>query len=404
MDEPDTALPLHPVAGVRLGVASAQALRQDRTDLTVIAIEDGALLQAIFTRNAFAAAPVTIARRHLALASPRYCVINAGNANAGTGEAGLENCRKVCATLAHARRCPVEAVLPFSTGVIGEPLPVSQICKTLPACLQSLEEAGWKKAARSIMTTDRAPKGYSEKLTLGGTEITVTGIAKGAGMICPDMATMLAFIATDAHIEKKLLGHMLQRAAGKTFNRITVDGDTSTNDAAVLIATARGGGPEIRRWDRNSERIAAAITRTCEHLALAIVEDGEGATRIIDIRIEGGRDEQECLRVAYLIAHSPLFKTACHGGSPNWGRILAAVGRSGLNALDIGQVNLFLGDLPVVEQGSLSPRYNEAKAKQFMAQKHLRFVIHLGRGRTAAKISTCDLSRDYIRINEEYLA
>jgi len=404
MDEPDTTLPLHPVAGVRLGVACAQAFRQDRTDLTVIAIEDGASLQAIFTRNAFAAAPVTIARRHLALAAPRYCVINAGNANAGTGEAGLENCRQVCATLAHACRCPIEAVLPFSTGVIGEHLPVSRIRKALPACLQSLEEAGWKKAARSIMTTDRAPKGYSEKLTLDGTDITVTGIAKGAGMICPDMATMLAFVATDARIEKELLGHMLQRAAGKTFNRITVDGDTSTNDAAVLIATARGNGPEIRGWDRNGEKIADAITRTCEHLALAIVEDGEGATRIIAIRIEGGRDEQECLRVAYLIAHSPLFKTACHGGSPNWGRILAAVGRSGLDALDIGQVNLFLGDLPVVERGNLSPRYDEAKAKRLMARKRLRFVIHLGRGPAAAKISTCDLSREYVRINAEYLS
>ena len=389
------------VAGIRLGVACAGIKYPDRRDLVVVELAAGTHAAAVFTRNAFCAAPVTVARAHLAAASPRYLVINTGNANAGTGRQGLADADASCRNLAERTRCQPEEVLPFSTGVIGESLPLFRLITGLPAALAALRPDGWADAALGIMTTDTRPKWASRRLTLAGREVTVTGIAKGAGMIRPDMATMLAFVGTDAAVEPVLLREILHEAVADSFNTITVDGDTSTNDACLLLATGRSGANVPAAGDDRA-RFAAAVGEVCVELAQAIVRDGEGATKFITVQVEGGRDAAECRQVAYTIAHSPLVKTAFFASDPNWGRILAAVGRSGLDAFELEQVSIHLDEVCIVRDGGRAPDYTEEQGQRVMARSEIAIRVGLGRGEAAAQIWTTDLSFDYVRINAEY--
>ncbi len=389
------------VAGIRLGTARAGIKYPDRRDLVVVELAAGTQAAAVFTRNAFCAAPVTVARVHLSAASPRYLVINTGNANAGTGQQGLADAEASCRALAERTGCQPEDVLPFSTGVIGEPLPLFRLITGLPAALAGLRPDGWADAAAGIMTTDTRPKWASRRLTLAGREVTVTGIAKGAGMIRPDMATLLAFIATDAAVDPALLRPILREAVAGSFNAITVDGDTSTNDACLLLATGQSGASVPATGDDRA-RFAAAVDEVCVELAQAIVRDGEGATKFITVRVEGGRDAAECRQVAYTIAHSPLVKTAFFASDPNWGRILAAVGRSGLDALDLERVTIYLDEICIVRDGGRAPDYTEEQGQRVMARPEIAIRVGLGRGEAAARIWTTDLSFDYVRINAEY--
>ncbi len=394
---------LLPVAGVRLAATAAGIKKGGEADLALLEIAPGSAVTAVFTRNAFCAAPVILARRHLARCAPRYFLVNAGNANAGTGEAGLADARACCEAVAAAADCAVEAVLPFSTGVIGERLPLDVMRAAIPGLVTGLAPDGWAQAARAIMTTDTVPKGCSRRIVVDGREVTLTGIAKGSGMICPDMATMLAFIATDAAVAPDFLQQCLRRAVARSFNCITVDGDTSTNDACVLAATGAGGAPPIEQASSSgAAAFEAALTDLCVTLAQAIVRDGEGATRFITVEVGGGRDEAECRQVAYTVAHSPLVKTACFAGDPNWGRILAAVGRAGIEGLDVGGIDIFLGDVCIVRGGARAPEYTEAQGVAAMAGEEIRIRIALGRGQARGQVWTCDLSCDYVRINAEY--
>ena len=389
------------VAGVRLGTARAGIKYPDRRDLVVVELAAGTQAAAVFTRNAFCAAPVTVARTHLAAASPRYLVINTGNANAGTGRQGLADAEASCRSLAERTGCRSEEVLPFSTGVIGEPLPLFRLVTGLPEALATLRPDGWAEAAAGIMTTDTRPKWASRRLTLAGREVTITGIAKGAGMIRPDMATMLAFVATDAAVDPAPLREILHEAVADSFNAITVDGDTSTNDACLLLATGRSGANVPATGDDRA-RFATAVSELCVELAQAIVRDGEGATKFITVRVEGGRDVAECRQVAYTIAHSPLVKTAFFASDPNWGRILAAVGRSGLDALDLERVTIHLDEVCIIRDGGRAPDYTEEQGQRVMARPEIAIRVELGRGGAAARIWTTDLSFDYVRINAEY--
>ncbi|QQS53247.1 MAG: bifunctional glutamate N-acetyltransferase/amino-acid acetyltransferase ArgJ [Candidatus Competibacteraceae bacterium] len=389
------------VTGIRLGTARAGIKYPDRRDLVVVELAAETQAAAVFTRNAFCAAPVTVARTHLAAASPRYLVINTGNANAGTGRQGLADAEASCRNLAERTGCRSEEVLPFSTGVIGEPLPLFRLVTGLSGALATLRPDGWTEAAAGIMTTDTRPKWASRRLTLAGREVTITGIAKGAGMIRPDMATMLAFVATDAAVDPALLREILHEAVADSFNAITVDGDTSTNDACLLLATGRSGA-SIPATGDNRARFATAVGEVCAELAQAIVRDGEGATKFITVRVEGGRDAAECRQVAYTIAHSPLVKTAFFASDPNWGRILAAVGRSGLDALDLERVTIHLDEVCIVRDGGRTPDYTEAQGQCVMARPEITIRVELGRGEAAARIWTTDLSFDYVRINAEY--
>jgi glutamate N-acetyltransferase/amino-acid N-acetyltransferase len=357
---------------------------------------------AVFTRNAFCAAPVMLARQHLADSQPRYLLVNSGNANAGTGGRGLQDARQCCAHLGELAGVVPESVLPFSTGVIGEPLPVKKLHAAMPAALAALSEAGWEAAARGIMTTDTVPKLASRQVRLDGHTVTVTGMAKGAGMIRPDMATMLAFIATDATVDAALLQECLSAAVAGSFNRITVDGDTSTNDACVLMATAGSGLPAIRDRDERYERFSGLVAEVCGELARAIVRDGEGATKFVTVEVEQGATAEECLQVAYTIAHSPLVKTALFAGDPNWGRILAAVGRSGLDALDLAGVDIHLGEVCIIRGGEPAADYTESAGQGAMSGPEITIRILLGRGEARDRVWTCDLSCDYVRINAEY--
>lgn len=389
------------VAGVRLGTARAGIKYPDRRDLVVVELAAETQAAAVFTRNAFCAAPVTVARTHLAAASPRYLVINTGNANAGTGRQGLADAEASCRSLAERTGCRSEEVLPFSTGVIGEPLPLFRLVTGLPEALATLRPDGWAEAAAGIMTTDTRPKWASRRLTLAGREVTITGIAKGAGMIRPDMATMLAFVATDAAVDPALLREILHEAVADSFNAITVDGDTSTNDACLLLATGRSGA-NVPATGGDRARFATAVSEVCVDLAQAIVRDGEGATKFITVRVEGGRDVAECRQVAYTIAHSPLVKTAFFASDPNWGRILAAVGRSGLDALGLERVTIHLDEVCIVRDGGRAPDYTEEQGQRVMARPEIAIRVELGRGGAAARIWTTDLSFDYVRINAEY--
>jgi len=389
------------VAGIRLGVTCAGIKYPNRRDLVVIEAAAGTRAAAVFTRNAFRAAPVTVAHAHLAIASPRYLVINTGNANAGTGRQGLVDAEAICRALAERTGCRPEEVLPFSTGVIGEPLPLFRVLVGLPAVLAALRPDGWAEAAHGIMTTDTRPKWASRRLILGGQEVAVTGIAKGAGMIRPDMATLLAFIATDAAAGETLLRQILSDAVADSFNAITVDGDTSTNDACVLLATGQSGAI-VPEEGEDYTCFAAAVREVCLDLAQAIVRDGEGATKFITIQVEGGRDGAECRQVAYTIAHSPLVKTAFFASDPNWGRILAAVGRAGLADLELERVAIHLDGVCIVRDGGRAPDYTEERGQEVMRRSDIAIRVELGRGQAAARIWTTDLSFDYVRINAEY--
>jgi glutamate N-acetyltransferase/amino-acid N-acetyltransferase len=397
-----TQLPaLLPVDGIRLAAVPAGIRYRGRNDLVLIELAADSRCAAVFTRNAFCAAPVQVARDHLAGRSPRYLLINSGNANAGTGEAGVRAARACCEALADRAGCRPEAVLPFSTGVIGEHLPVGRIEAALDAALDGLSAQHWPDAARAIMTTDTVAKGVSRTLDVDSERITVTGIAKGAGMIRPDMATMLAYIACDAAIEQQALLACLQQAVSASFNRITVDGDTSTNDACVLMATGRRRVP----LDSGHPCFAAlcrTVTEVATELAQLIVRDAEGATRFVTVSVEQGRDSEECLQVAYTVAHSPLVKTALFAGDPNWGRILAAVGRAGVHGLAIQPVRIYLGDVCIVRDGGVAPDYRERDGQRVMAGEEIVVRIVLGRGSASELVWTSDLSEEYVRINAEY--
>ncbi|WP_119355344.1 bifunctional glutamate N-acetyltransferase/amino-acid acetyltransferase ArgJ [Azohydromonas sediminis] len=401
---PDPAS-LHPVAGVRLGIAMAGVRKADRRDLTVIALDEGAVVAGVFTTNRFCAAPVQVCREHLAAGGSgiRALVINTGNANAGTGDDGLARARSVCAALARRMGIAAQQVLPFSTGVIMETLPNDRIEAALPAALADLKPANWATAAEAIMTTDTLPKAASRQVTIGGRTVTVTGISKGAGMIRPNMATMLGFVATDAVIAPPLVQALVREAADASFNRITIDGDTSTNDAFVLIATRQAGHAEITSLDSADGRaLRDAVVAVSQQLAQAIVRDGEGATKFITVQVDGGRSADECRRVAYAIAHSPLVKTAFFASDPNLGRILAAVGYAGIDDLDQALIDLYLDDVHVATRGGRHPAYREEDGQRVMKQSEITVRVDLHRGSASAAVWTCDLSYDYVRINADY--
>ncbi len=394
---------LHPIAGIRLGTAAASIRKKDRRDLVVIECAPGTQVSATFTQNRFCAAPITVAREHLATGAPRALLINTGFANAGTGEPGIEDARACCETLASGMNCRAEEILPFSTGVIGERLPRERLLAGLPSCLANLDANGWAGAAHSIMTTDTLPKGSSRQIKIGSRTITVTGIAKGAGMIRPDMATMLAFVATDAAVAPAVLQACVTVAVSQSFNRITVDGDTSTNDACVLLATGAAGNPMIDQTKGEAyASLLGIVTEVFAELAQAIVRDAEGATKFITIEVKGGRTESDCLAVAYTIAHSPLVKTAFFASDPNWGRILAAIGRAPIAQLDVAKVAIYLNELCVVRNGAPDAGYTEAKGLSVMRLPEIRIGVELGAGTASARVWTSDLSHDYVRINAEY--
>ena len=402
--QPPNPADLHPVPGVRLGVAEAGIRKAHRKDLVVIALDAGASVAGVFTRNRFCAAPVQICREHLAgVHSIRAMLINTGNANAGTGADGLAHARRSCASLARLMRLDPVQVLPFSTGVIMEPLPVDRIEAGLPAALADLRTDGWMRAAEGIMTTDTLPKAASRQLQIGGRTVTVTGVSKGAGMIRPDMATMLGFIATDAVIAPGLLQALISQAADASFNRITIDGDTSTNDSLVLMTTQLAGHAPITSLDAvDGQALRQAVIAVATQLAQAIVRDGEGATKFITVQVDGGATEDECRRVAYAIAHSPLVKTAFFASDPNLGRILAAVGYAGIVDLDPDLIDLYLDTVLVARQGGRNPAYQEADGQRVMKQSEITVRVLLGRGGASSQVWTCDLSHDYVSINADY--
>lgn len=363
----------------------------------------GSSCAAVFTQNAFCAAPVLVAREHLGSHTPRYLLINSGNANAGTGKQGYAATQASCEAVAGQAGCSVTEVLPFSTGVIGELLPIDQLQAAVPQAHANLSEDGWLDAASAIMTTDTLAKGISEQCTMDGKTVTVTGMAKGSGMIRPNMATMLAYVATDASVSQPVLDACLRKAVNQSFNRITVDGDTSTNDACVLMASGAAANTMID--DENSDAAAtlfATVEKVCAFLAQAIIRDGEGATKFISIDVEAGADDSECESVAYTIAHSPLVKTAFFAADPNWGRILAAVGRAGLSNLDLNAITIYLDDVCIVCDGGRADDYTEAAGQKVMDQNEITVRVVLGRGNASTRVWTCDLSYDYVRINAEY--
>ncbi|WIF68744.1 bifunctional glutamate N-acetyltransferase/amino-acid acetyltransferase ArgJ [Metapseudomonas otitidis] len=393
---------LHPVPGFELGIASAGIKRPGRKDVVVMRCAEGSTVAGVFTLNAFCAAPVILARKRV-LGPVRYLLTNTGNANAGTGEPGLTAAARTCARLAELAGVDESAVLPFSTGVIGEPLPVEKIEAVLGDALADLSENNWAAAATGIMTTDTLPKGASRQFVHDGVTVTVTGISKGAGMIKPNMATMLGYIATDAKVAQGVLQDLLRDAANKSFNRITIDGDTSTNDCCMLVATGRAALPEITQ--ASGELFAAlkqAVFEVCMEVAQAIVRDGEGATKFVTVQVNGGGTHQECLDVAYAVAHSPLIKTALFASDPNWGRILAAVGRAGVPNLDVSKIDVFLGDVCIASKGGRASTYTEAQGAEVMAREEIGIRIELGRGNCNETIWTTDLSHEYVKINAEY--
>ena len=395
--ESDTAK----VEGIRLSAVASGVRYADLLDLVLIEIPKGASVTGAFTQNAFCAAPVQIARQHLLANTPRYFLINTGNANAGTGEAGLVDALRCCQSIAKIARVQPDQILPFSTGVIGELLPVENILLGVPDAFSQLEDGNWLDAATGIMTTDTHPKLASKAIEISGREVVIKGMAKGAGMIKPNMATMLAFIFTDLGIDQSDLDGLLHQAVSQSFNRITVDGDTSTNDACMLVATGK-------RYNYSTleaaERVTfqKALTDVFRELAMAIIKDAEGGTKFVTVRVENGLDEQECLAVAYTIAESPLVKTAMYAADPNWGRILAAVGRAGVRDFDLSALTIYLGDVCLVAAGELSPDYTEARGQAKMDESEISISVDLGRGSHAETVWTSDLSLDYVRINADY--
>jgi len=395
---------LFPIAGVRIGVVEAAIRKAARKDLSVFLLDPGCSVGAVFTSNRFCAAPVQICQSHLAAGSAiRALLINTGNANAGTGADGLARALSTCEALAHKLAIQSTQVLPFSTGVIMEPLPADRIVAGLDAAIAAAREDNWLAAAHGIMTTDTAPKVFGAQATVDAKTVHVTGISKGAGMIRPNMATMLGFIATDACVAPHLLPVMAKKLADASFNRITVDGDTSTNDSLVLIASNRAGNAPIDSLDSpDGQALYQALLQVAVQLAQAIVRDGEGATKFITVQVDGGASVDECSRVAYAIAHSPLVKTAFFASDPNLGRILAAVGYAGIADLDVGGVDLFLDDVHVATQGGRNPTYQEADGQRVMKQSEILVRVQLGRGQATHTVWTCDLSHEYVSINADY--
>ena len=398
----DTSFPnMHPVKGVRLGTCNAGIKQTVRDDILLMAVEPGGSCAAVFTQNAFCAAPVTVARQHLSQA-PRWLLCNSGNANAGTGPRGMSDALRSCEAAAQVLGGELHQVLPYSTGVIGEPLPLAKLVAALPAAAANLDEQHWDRAAKAIMTTDTFAKGASERFEIAGETVVITGISKGAGMIQPNMATMLGFLATDAKISAELLQACLANAVEKSFNRITVDGDTSTNDACTILASGASAAPIIEANSAEYEVFAAALNKVCKRLAELIVRDGEGATKLMRIVVEQAQDSAEAVQVAKTIAHSPLVKTAFFASDPNWGRILAAVGRAGVVHMDLEAIEIYLGDVCIVRQGGRADSYTEAAGQQVMNQAEITVTVRLGRGVAVEEVLTCDFSYDYVKINAEY--
>jgi glutamate N-acetyltransferase/amino-acid N-acetyltransferase len=399
---PDPAS-LLPVAGVRLGIASAGIKKPGRRDITLIELAPGSRAAGVFTQNRFCAAPVTLCKQHLAHGDIRALVINTGNANAGTGEEGLKRAHQTCEAVAKLMGCAAESVLPFSTGVILEPLPVDKILPALPAAQADLAPDHWSEAAHAIMTTDIVAKGASRLAQVGGKTITVTGIAKGSGMIHPNMATMLGYVATDAAIAHALVQQLVKEVADVSFNCVTVDGDTSTNDSFILIATGQAGNSEITAASSaDYAALKTVVSAVAIELAQAMARDGEGATKFITVAIEGGREHAECKQIAYAIARSPLVKTAFFASDPNLGRILAAIGYAGVTDLDVNTLQVYLGDVLVAEKGGRAASYTEAQGAAVMQQADITVRVVLNRGDAAATVWTCDFSYDYVKINAEY--
>jgi len=393
---------LHPVPGFELGIASAGIKRPGRKDVVVMRCAEGSTVAGVFTLNAFCAAPVILAKQRVQ-GTVRYLLTNTGNANAGTGEPGMQAAIRSCASLARLAGVDQDSILPFSTGVIGEPLPVEKIETALPAALSDLSEDHWAEAATGIMTTDTLPKGASRQFEHDGVMVTVTGISKGAGMIRPNMATMLGYIATDAKVAQHVLQDLLRDAANKSFNRITIDGDTSTNDCCMLVATGRSGLPEITEASGELfAKLKQAVFEVSMEVAQSIVRDGEGATKFVTVQVNGGKNHQECLDVGYAVAHSPLIKTALFASDPNWGRILAAAGRAGVPELDVSKIDVYLGDVCIASQGGRFSGYTEEQGAAVMAKEEIEIRIELGRGSCSETIWTTDLSHEYVRINAEY--
>jgi len=392
------------VPGISLASISAGIYKHKRNDVTLIRLAKDSSVAAVFTRNTFAAAPVVIARKHLSFVnSSEFLIINAGNANAGLGKKGELCALETCNTISNLAGCEIQAVLPFSTGVIGEVLPVEKITKVIPDLIANLEPGGWLDSARAIMTTDTVEKAISTEVIINDKKITITGIAKGSGMIRPDMATMLAFIGTDAAIDSKILQHLLQEVVDITFNKITVDGDTSTNDACVVMATGVGENSTITNTSGIEYKlIKDAIFKVCDYLAKSIIKDGEGATKFIEVYAKGGRTSQECLQVAYAISHSPLVKTAFFASDPNWGRILAAIGNAGIIDLEIEGISIFINEYCIVERGEKYNGYNETQGLSAMSKSEIILTVDLGRGEYQESIWTCDLSHEYVSINADY--
>ena len=393
---------IYPIKGIRLASAAAGIKYAGRDDVVLMELAEGSATAAVFTQNAFCAAPVTIAKKHLSETSPRYLLINSGNANAGTGENGYRDAMETCKTVGAAAACPMNCILPFSTGVIGQRMETSKFAAVMPELLETLAESGWERAAKAIMTTDTVEKIVSKQVELDGNKVTVTGISKGSGMIHPDMATMLAYVATDAKVDAGLLQQCLSDAVTPSFNSITVDGDTSTNDACVLVASGAGDLTLNNASDAGYAGFAEIVKQVCMDLARKIVLDGEGATKLIEIEVEQAATEQEARDVAFTIAHSPLVKTAMFASDPNWGRILAAVGRAGLVDFEIDAIKIWLGDTCIVENGGVADSYTEEAGQAVMDEKVIVIRVELARGSSSSRVLTCDLSYDYVKINAEY--
>lgn len=399
LSDPDKILP---VAGVRLASLAAGIKKNGKDDLVVLIFDEASTCAATFTKNAFCAAPVTLAKKHLSQQSPRALLINSGNANAGTGETGMQNAIQSCVWLSEKLQCLPEQILPFSTGVIGEQLPMPVLQAGIDQVINGASENSWSLAAQGIMTTDTVAKAISRTLSIAGNEITISGIAKGSGMICPNMATMLAFIATDANVDGDFLQHCLSDVVEQSFNSITVDGDTSTNDACVLVATAKVNNPQLNANSEDALSFIDVLNDVCQFLAQAIIRDAEGATKFVTVTVSHARSTAEAKNVAYTIAHSPLVKTALFASDPNWGRILAAVGRADIQTFDINGVTIYLGDVCIVRHGSVADDYSEDKGQSVMDQEEITIRVELGGGNDSATIWTSDLSHEYVRINTEY--
>ena len=404
LNEPEKILP---VAGIKLASVTSGIKKNGRDDLVVFTFDETATCSAVFTQNAFCAAPVTLAKKHLSSGDasrprPRALLINSGNANAGTGETGMQNAMQSCQWLAEELDCSSQQILPFSTGVIGQQLPMPAMQSGITQIVKELTEDNWLSAAKGIMTTDTVTKAVTNTFRLDGQAVVISGIAKGSGMICPDMATMLCFIATDANIESDFLHQCLSQAVENSFNAITVDGDTSTNDSCVLIATAKAGNELLNETSAEAKVFTDELNKVCQQLAQAIIRDGEGATKFVTVEVRQAKSKLEAKNVAYTIAHSPLVKTALFASDPNWGRILAAVGRAGIEQLVISGVNIFLDDVCIVRSGGVDVGYTEEKGQAVMNQDEITITVELGRGDCSALIWTTDLSHEYVRINSEY--